>query len=104
VPGFILIIGIVMTKQKTKAGKKKQKKVISPFKNYWNKENYVIFLIGIAILIVGNFLLSISPWDNPVSLTIAPLILLIGYIVIFPLSIFYKKKNSLKQSDDSSKS
>lgn len=93
-----------MTKQKTRDRKKKQQKVASPFKNYWKKDNYVIFLVGIAVLILGNLLLSVGPWDNPVSLTIAPLVLLFAYLVIFPLSILYKKKNVLKKSDDTRKS
>ncbi|MBK8945272.1 MAG: hypothetical protein IPM32_08370 [Ignavibacteriae bacterium] len=68
------------------------KKLNSPFKNYWNKTNFLIFSIGIVVLLIGFYLMSIGPWDNPVSLSISPIILLVAYIVIFPLSIL-KSKN-----------
>jgi len=81
-----------MTKVKKRI---KQKKISSgsPFKNYWSKTNYIIFGIGLALLLIGNFLMTRGPWDNPLSLTISPIVLVIAYLVVIPLSIFYKKKN-----------
>lgn len=70
----------------------KTKPAGSPFKNYWNKTNYIIFGVGLALLLLGNFLMTRGPWDNPLSLTISPIILVIAYLVVIPLSIFYKKK------------
>ncbi len=83
--------------------KKKKATLVSPFENYWGKKNYLIFGIGIGILIVGFYLMSIGPWDNPLSLSVSPIVLLIAYLVVFPLSILYKKKNSLDTSDVPSK-
>ena len=77
-----------------KVKKKKQNKIISPFKNYWSSSNYTILSIGIVVVIIGFILMSQGPWDNPISLTLSPIVLLIAYIVIFPLSILYKKKKS----------
>ena len=82
-----------MAKVKRKSKLQKQN-VESPFKNYWGKENYILLIVGIAVVFVGFYLMSFGPWDNPISLTISPLVLLVAYLVIFPLSIFYKKKKN----------
>ncbi len=80
-----------MAKTKIKT-KRQNTKVVSPFKNYWVKENYVLFGVGISIVIIGFLLMSQGPWDNPLSLTVSPLVLLVAYLFVFPLSILYKSK------------
>lgn len=70
------------------------------FKNYWDSKNYILLFVGLAILIIGNVLMAQGPWDNPVSLTIAPVVLLIGYLVIVPLSIMYSKKKDYFEEDN----
>ncbi|NQT35831.1 hypothetical protein HQ587_11620 [bacterium] len=52
--------------------------------------NILLFLIGLIILVVGFYLSSIAPWDNPLSRTVAPLVLLFGYLIIFPIAIFLR--------------
>lgn len=85
-----------MTKVKRKI--KNSKLIVSPFKNYWIKNNYFLFGLGIGILIIGFVLMAQGPWDNPLSLTLSPIVLLIAYIVVFPLSILYKKKNKAAEN------
>ena len=82
--------------------KKKPTSIVSPFRNYWTKENYNLLGFGILTVIIGFVLMSQGPWDNPLSLTVSPIVLLFAYFVIFPLSILYKKKNS-SEEDVSSK-
>ena len=55
-------------------------------------ENYQIFGIGILVIILGYISLSQGPADSFWSLTLAPILLVIGYCVIIPISIFYKKR------------
>jgi len=88
-----------MTKVRKKI-KNSAKSTGSPFKNYWNKTNYIIFFAGIALLLVGNFLMTRGPWDNPLSLTISPIVLVFAYLVVIPLSIFYKKKSTTNKTED----
>lgn len=83
---------------KKRSGKTVKKFTESPFKIYWDKKNYLFLALGIALSVVGYYLLSISPWDNPAALVVSPIILFIVYIVIFPLSIFYKSKSASKSS------
>ncbi len=72
-----------------------QKKVLkSPFKDYWTKENYYILGFGFILLIIGNILLAQSPYENPLSLSVAPVVLLLAYLVVFPFAILYRKNNN----------
>ena len=82
-----------MAKIKPKS-KKLSKSLVSPFRNYWHKNNYIIFIFGFVLLILGFALMSYDPWDNPISLSFSPLVLLLAYLVIFPASILYNKKKS----------
>ena len=65
-----------------------------PFTNYWKKENFYVLFAGVAVLIFGFFLMSQDPYDSTLSLSISPIVLLIAYLVIFPLSIFYRKRKT----------
>jgi hypothetical protein len=71
--------------------KSKSKKIESPFKNYWSRNNYIILVAGLLIIFLGFYLMNQGPWDNPVSLTVAPIVLLVAYVVIIPFAIYYKK-------------
>lgn len=80
-------------RKKTKQAKSS---LISPFKDYWKKENIVFLTIGMILLVIGYILMATDPWDNPIGLTLSPLVLLAAYLIFFPLSIFYKKKSQDK--------
>jgi membrane protein YdbS with pleckstrin-like domain len=80
-------------KRKTRAQKKSLE---SPFNIYWVKENYIFLLIGFAFLLVGFYFLGQPPWNSFVSLVVSPILLVIGYVVVFPLSIFFRKKKEQK--------
>ncbi|MBN1465144.1 hypothetical protein JXA02_05240 [candidate division KSB1 bacterium] len=58
----------------------------------FTRANYLIFALAIVVLIIGYLFLSIGPADSVQSLTIAPIILVIGYCVLVPLAIFWRKK------------
>jgi hypothetical protein len=62
------------------------------------KKNLIIIGIGIAVVIFGYILMSFGitetpaavngTWNNVFSVSIAPLLLIIGYCVIIPYGIF----------------
>lgn len=79
--------------------KSKAKQIETPFKNYWTKNNYIILIAGLVVVFLGFYLMNQGPWDNPVSLTIAPIVLLIAYIVIFPLAIYYRKNSKNSENE-----
>ena len=54
-----------------------------------DRRNLIIFFVGLFVLAVGFIMLSIGPWDNPLSRSVAPMILLLGYLILFPAAIFF---------------
>ena len=75
-------------------------KVASPFKIYWSKNNYYLLALGILVLIAGFYLMSIGNWDSTVSLYVSPFVLMIGYLLIIPSSILFRKKNNKQNTQD----
>ena len=60
----------------------------------FSRKNWKLFFVGLAVTLLGYVLLSIPPATGILSLTIAPLLLLVGYIVLIPLSILLKDSDS----------
>ncbi len=82
-----------MAKQdlKEKSGKKKirREELLS-----LESINYKIILAGVLVIVIGYFALSAQPWDGFLPLTLAPILLVVGYCVIIPFGIIYRKKKS----------
>ena len=79
---------------KKRTVKTTKKTFVSPFSIYWDKTNYILLFAGILFVIVGFYVMSIGNWDSTASLVVSPIILFIGYVIIFPLSILFRKKGS----------
>ena len=58
-----------------------------PFK----KINYLIFGIGVCIIGVGYLLMATGEVNSFQSIRLSPIILFIGYVILIPISIFYKE-------------
>jgi hypothetical protein len=57
--------------------------------------NFKIIAAGLAVILLGYVALTASPWDNPIAITVAPILLMLGYCVIVPIGIIYRgKKNA----------
>ena len=54
------------------------------------RRNYLLFGAGVLLLIVGYFALAQGPYDSFSSLTLAPILLVIGYCVVLPFAIMYR--------------
>ncbi|HSP88522.1 MAG TPA: hypothetical protein VLN45_10345 [Ignavibacteriaceae bacterium] len=72
----------------------------SPFNIYWEKQNYILLLAGFACILIGFYFLGQGSWDSTASLIISPIFLFTGYILIFPASIFFRKKREEKTSQE----
>ena len=88
------------TRIKKRAIKQTKKTSVSPFSIYWDKKNYYLLALGLILTIVGFYFMTIGPWNSVSSLVISPIILFIAYVIIFPLSIFLRKKAEKEQSQD----
>ena len=63
--------------------------------NSWSydKENYVLFSTGIITIIVWYIMMATGDTYSFQSLSLAPVLLFIGYIVLIPIALLYTKKN-----------
>ena len=57
----------------------------------FGKINYILFAISLLTILFGYFLMWNGEVDSFQSVTIAPKILILGYLVLIPVSIFYKE-------------
>ena len=79
--------------------KKKSVRVVSkphinPFNVYWDKKNYLFLALGALLVVIGFFVMSVDPWNSSYALVLSPIILLIAYLIIFPLAIMKGNKNN----------
>lgn len=88
------------TKIKKKTVKQTRKISVSPFNIYWDKKNYYLLALGLIVTIIGFYFMTIGPWDSFSSLVISPILLFIAYVIIFPLSIFLRKRSDKEQAQD----
>lgn len=74
-----------------------EKRVIAKQKTFndvfpFTKLNYQILGAGILCLILGYVALAQDPWDGTMPLVVAPILLMLGYCVIIPIGILFRKK------------
>jgi len=56
-------------------------------------KNYIVFGSGVFTIILGYILMSIGEHDGILSSKISPIILIIGYCILIPISIFKNFKD-----------
>ena len=57
----------------------------------YKRKNYLLFGVGVFVIIVGYLIMYLGEVDSFQSLVISPLLLLTGYLVIIPLALLCKK-------------
>ena len=65
---------------------KKTVKFLWPYK----RKNYLLFGVGVFVIIVGYLIMYTGDVNSFQSLVISPLLLLLGYLVIIPLALLKK--------------
>lgn len=55
--------------------------------------NYYLFGIGLALIILGYIVMASGEVNSFQSLTVAPIILFVGYIIFLPAALIYRDKN-----------
>ena len=59
----------------------------------FTKKNYILFILGIIFIISGYIIMALGETYSFQSLTLAPVILTIGYLVLIPSALIYKDKS-----------
>ena len=57
----------------------------------FTKNNYILFAIATLTILLGYYLMASGEVNSFQSVNIAPTLLVIGYLILIPLSIFYKR-------------
>lgn len=87
------------TKNKKKTIKSVTKSLPSPFNIYWEKNNYLLFGLGLLLIIIGFFFMGQGSWDSYSSMVISPILLFLGFVVVMPVSILYRKKSRTNNTE-----
>ena len=77
-------------------GKHKKARIDDVFP--FERENFIIMGIGLLFIVAGYFALSGNTVEGFSQLTLAPLLLVLGYCVIIPIGIMYRKKEKPQTS------
>ena len=60
----------------------------------FTRRNWILFGIGLLVILFGYVLLSIPPADGFWSRTMAPVLLVTGYCVLIPIAILSKDRRT----------
>ena len=61
----------------------------------FSKKNYVLFILGIISIVIGYIIMALGETYSFQSLSLAPVILTIGYLVLIPSALLYKEKEKI---------
>ena len=70
----------------------------TPFLDF--SKNFILFWVGLGTIGLGYLFLAIGPKDSFFSLTLAPIILIIGYAIVIPIALFLPARNPSRQKQD----
>jgi hypothetical protein len=63
--------------------------------------NRLIFIAGGVLIVFGYVLIGQGPASNPISLSWAPLVLVVGYVVIIPIALLRRQDSAaLTESEE----
>jgi hypothetical protein len=68
-----------------------RKRAVKDDKLPLGKENFMIIGLGLVVILVGYLALANGPIEGFLPLVLAPVMLVLGYCVIIPLGILFKK-------------
>ena len=77
-----------MSKAEKKQAKKSKPNTILPLE----RENFIIMGVGLIVIVLGYLALSENKVEGFMPLVVAPILLILGYCVIIPVGIMYRKK------------
>ena len=62
----------------------------------FNKTNYFLLFSGVLFIILGYIVMAYGEVNSFQSLTLAPIILFIGYIILIPSALIYRGRIAKK--------
>jgi len=80
--------------------KQSPKKKIQLLSLPFTKINYQILAGGILSIVLGYIALAQEPWDGNMPLVVAPILLVLGYCIIIPIGILFRRKETSENLAD----
>jgi hypothetical protein len=80
--------------------KQSPKKKIQLLSLPFTKINYQILAGGILSIVLGYIALAQEPWDGNMPLVVAPILLVLGYCIIIPIGILFRRKEGSEKLAD----
>ena len=68
----------------------------------FSKINYILFGIGLALIILGYIVMAGGEVYSFQALTLAPIMLFVGYIIVIPAALIYRDKQSETEENSGS--
>ena len=66
----------------------------------YTKRNVQFLVAGLAIILIGYLCLAQPPVDGFLSLTLAPILLVIGYCVLIPIGLLIRGKKEHEEASE----
>jgi hypothetical protein len=60
----------------------------------YTRINLILLILGFAFLVAGYLALATKPWNSFLSLSVAPILLVLGYCGLIPAAILYHKRQA----------
>ena len=57
----------------------------------YKRKNYLLFGVGVFVIIVGYLIMYLGDVNSFQSLVVSPLLLLLGYLIIIPVALLFRK-------------
>ena len=61
----------------------------------YDRRNGIVFGAAIALILIGYICMAQPPVDGFLSLTLAPILLVIGYVFLIPMALLMKSQKEL---------
>ncbi len=60
----------------------------------FTRKNWSLAIVGLAVIVLGYVFLRIPPAEGFLSLTLAPVLLVVGYCVLIPMAILVRDQSA----------
>ncbi len=67
------------------------------------RENFIIIGIGIVVIIAGYLAMAQGGVEGFLPLVVSPILLVLGYCVIIPVGILYRKSSDASRKEEQGK-
>ena len=66
----------------------------------YDKRNGIVFVAAIALILIGYVCMAQPPVDGFLSLTLAPILLVIGYVFLMPAALLMKTQKEMEEDTE----